>query len=159
MWIASSGVGAVEGQGRVQLIWAARVRKSPSIDGKSGERQRLTATVFDKFAQSFSNEGAPPSERTEVRVLYDDDNLYVGIVCYDSQPERILRQLGRRDQIPASDTVGIAIDSSHDHREAFAFTVNAAGVLQDSLWFQDDQNNPDWDAVWEAAVSEPPDGW
>src|SRR5260370_33228599 len=124
MWIASSGVGAVEGQGRVQLIWAARVRKSPSIDGKSGEQQWLTAPVFDQFVQSFPDEGAPPSERTEVRVLYDDDNLYVGIVCYDSRPERILRQLGGRDQIPASATVAIGIDSSHDRPEPFAFTVN-----------------------------------
>ncbi len=159
LWIASTALGAVEGPGTTQLIGAVRVSKAPSIDGKLDEPQWLTAPVFDQFVQSFPDEGAPPSERTEVRVLYDDDDLYVGIICYDSQPERILRQLGRRDHIPASDTVGIAIDSSHDHREAFAFTVNAAGVLQDSLWFQDNQNSEDWDAVWEAAVSERPDGW
>ena len=159
LWIASTAFGAVEGPGVTQLIQAVRVSKSPSIDGKLNEPQWLSAPVFDDFVQSFPDEGARPSERTEVRVLYDDDNLYVGIICYDSRPGQILRQLGRRDNIPASDTVGFAIDSNHDHREAFAFTVNAAGVLQDSLWFQDNQNSEDWDAVWEAAVSERPDGW
>jgi hypothetical protein len=159
LWIASTAFGAVEGPGRTQLIRAVRVSTSPSIDGKLSEPQWLTAPVFDKFVQQFPEEGSRPSERTEVRVLYDDDNLYVGIICYDSHPERILRQLGRRDRIPASDTVGFAIDSGHGHREAFAFTVNAAGVLQDSLWFQDNQNSDDWDAVWDAAVSARPDGW
>ena len=157
--IASTAFGAVEGPGRTQFIRAVRVSASPSMDGKLSEPQWLTAPVFDKFVQEFPEEGARPSERTEVRVLYDDDNLYVGIICYDSQPGQILRQLGRRDHIPASDTVGFAIDSGHGHREAFAFTVNAAGVLQDSLWFQDNQNSDDWDAVWDAAVSARPDGW
>ena len=159
LWIASTTFGAVEGPGQTQLIWAVRVSKPPSIDGKLDEPQWSTAPVFDQFVQSFPDEGAPPSERTDIRVLYDDDNVYVGIICYDSRPEQILRQLARRDHIPASDTVGIAIDSNHSHLEAFAFTVNAAGVLQDSLWFQDDQNSTDWDAVWEAGVSERPDGW
>src|SRR5712664_1103776 len=81
LWIASTALGAVEGPGRMQLIWAVRVSKSPSIHGKLDEPQWLTAPVFDKFAQSFPNEGAPPSERTEVRVLYDDDNLYVRIIA------------------------------------------------------------------------------
>lgn len=159
LWIASTALGAVEGPGRTQLIRAVRVSKPPTIDGKLVEPQWLTAPAFDQFVQQYPEEGARPSERTEVRVLYDDDNLYVGIICYDSHPEQILRQLGRRDRIPASDTIGFAIDSGHGHREAFAFTVNAAGVLQDSLWFQDNQNNDDWDAVWDAAVSARPDGW
>ncbi len=157
--IASTAFGAVEGPGRTQLIRAVRVSASPSIDGKLNEPQWLTAPVFDEFVQSFPDEGARPSERTEVRVLYDDDNLYVGIICYDSRPEQILRQLGRRDQIPPSDSVGFSLDSNHNHREAFAFTVNAAGVLNDSLYFQDNQNSDDWDAVWDVAVSARPDGW
>jgi len=90
--IASTAFGAVEGPGRTQLIRAVRVSAPPSIDGKLDDPQWLTAPVFDEFVQSFPDEGARPSEPTEVRVLYDDDNLYVGIICYDSRPEQILRQ-------------------------------------------------------------------
>src|SRR6266851_851532 len=82
LWIASTALGAVEGPGRMQLIWAVRVSKSPSIDGKLDEPQWLTAPVFDKFAQSFPNEGAPPSERTEVRVLYESCGSWAGATTF-----------------------------------------------------------------------------
>ncbi len=151
--------GAAEGPGRTQLIRAVRTSVAPSIDGKLSEPEWLNAPVFDDFVQSFPAEGMPPSERTELRVLYDDDKLYIGIICYDSQPGTILKQLGRRDRIPPSDNIGVAIDANHGHREAFVFSVNAAGVLQDGLFFQDNQSTDDWDAVWQGAASVRPDGW
>lgn len=157
--LASSAFGAAEGPGKTQTIRAKRTSRPPSIDGKLSEPEWLAAPVFDQFVQSFPDEGERPSEPTELRVLYDDDNLYVGIICFDSQPEKISRLLGRRDRMPASDTLGLAIDSNHSHREAFVFSINAAGVMQDGIFFQDTQSTNDWDAVWDAAVSARPDGW
>src|SRR5439155_178122 len=76
---------------------------------------------FDGFVQIFPNEGAAPSETTELRVLYDDRYLYVGILCRDSQPERIARPLGTRDAPPPSDFVEVAVDFAHHHRTAYLF--------------------------------------
>jgi len=156
---SSLAFAAAEGPGMTQLIQAARATSPIHLDGKLDEPGWRQAPLFNGFVQSFPEEGAQPSERTELRVLYDDDSLYVGIVCYDSRPEQILRQLGRRDRPPPSDAVGIAIDGNHDHRTAFIFVATAAGVLKDSLVYQDTQSSDDWDAVWAAEVATRPDGW
>jgi hypothetical protein len=121
--LASIAFGATEGPGKTQTIRAKRTSRPPSIDGKLSEPEWQAAPLFDQFVQSFPDEGERPSERTEVRVLYDDDNLYVGIICFDSQPETISRLLGRRDRMPASDTLGLAIDSNHSHREALVSRI------------------------------------
>jgi hypothetical protein len=73
------------------------------MDGALGEEAWKAAPVFDAFIQSYPQEGAAPSERTELRVLHDDRLLYIGIQCLDSQPSLIQDNLGRRDELPASD--------------------------------------------------------
>lgn len=80
-------------------------------------------------------------------------------MCFDSQPEGVIYRLGRRDKLPAADHVQIGIDSSHDHRTAYVFIVNAAGVLQDGLVYDGTNFTTDWDAVWDAKTSRRPDGW
>jgi hypothetical protein len=156
---SSLALAAAEGPGVTQRIQAARTTGPIRLDGKLDDPAWSQAPVFDGFVQSFPQQGAPPTERTELRVLYDRDTLYVGIVCYDSRPDLVMRQLGRRDRIPPSDVIGIAIDSNHDHQSALVFVVNAAGVLKDSLFYQDTQSSDDWDAVWEAEVAPREDGW
>lgn len=140
-------------------IQAQRTPKPIHLDGKLDEPQWATAPLFDHFVQSFPQEGAAPSERTELRVLYDNDNLYVGVIAHDSQPQSINRQLGRRDHPPESDSVTVTIDSAHDHRTAYSFTVNAGGILRDVLYFEDTKSSEDWDAVWDGAAAALPDGW
>ncbi|HZA51257.1 MAG TPA: DUF5916 domain-containing protein, partial [Myxococcaceae bacterium] len=71
----------------------------------------------------------------------------------------IVRSLGRRDDPPASDLVTVVVDATRSRRTAYAFAVNAGGVLQDGLYFDGDQFNPDWDGVWEASAAIGPDGW
>lgn len=140
-------------------VRAARLLTPLDIDGRLEEPAWDAAPLHDGFVQLFPAEGQPPSERTEVRVLFDDRNLYVGVVCRDSRPAEIRRPLGRRDVIPFSDKVGVFIDSSHDRRTAYIFEVNAAGVQFDELMYGDDQENSDWDAIWEVATAALPDGW
>jgi len=94
-----------------------------------------------------------------VRVLYDDQTLYVGVVCHDSRPREVSRPLGRRDNTPYSDQVMVFVDSMRDRRTAYVFGLNAAGVQSDELLFGDDQENADWDAVWDGATATLSDGW
>jgi hypothetical protein len=154
--IAGSASPASERPGDIR---AARTRQPIHLDGRLNEPAWADAPVFSDFVQSFPDEDAAPTERTELRVLYDDDNIYVGVKCFDSHPNEILRNLGRRDSPPASDSVGIGIDSAHDHRTAYVFQVNASGVLSDGLFFDGTNYTADWDAVWDARVQSLPDGW
>ncbi|MGZ3459287.1 MAG: carbohydrate binding family 9 domain-containing protein [Archangium sp.] len=151
---------AIEGPGINQFLQAERITAPIRLDGLLDEPGWQAAPRFDSFVQLFPDEGAAPTERTELRVLYDDQNLYVGVICHDSQPELIARPLGRRDKPPPnSDFVLVGIDSAHDHRTAFAFQVTAGGVLLDTLFYADNKYTDEWDAVWDAAVAERSDGW
>src|SRR5512139_1564553 len=79
---------------------ATRASGRIDVDGRLDEPAWRGAGVFTGFVEIYPDEGATPSEHTAVRFLYDDDRLYVGIVCYDSEPGRISRAMGRRDHVP-----------------------------------------------------------
>ena len=138
---------------------AVRAAGPVVLDGRLEEPAWAAAPAYDGFVQLFPAEGAPPSERTEVKVLYDDHALYVGVVCHDPDPGGIVRSLGRRDHPPYSDSVTIVVDSVHQGRTAYEFTLTAAGVQEDGIFYDDDQLTTDWDAVWEGAVATTRDGW
>ncbi len=156
---AMSAGAAVEGPGRQQFIRAAPARGDIRIDGRLDEPSWAEAPVFHEFVQRFPTAGAAPSERTELRILYDAERLYVGVISRDSQPALIDRRLGRRDSFPASDTVQLIIDSAHDHRTAYAFSLSAGGVHSDGLFYDDRNFTTDWDGIWEGATGSVEDGW
>ena len=158
-WVALPVLAAVEGPGVDQFIQATRTTEMIRADGKLDEPAWQQAPVFDAFVQTFPNANAAPSERTQMRVLYDERNVYFGFYLHDSQPENIIRTLGRRDQPPDSDAIQVVIDSAHDHRTGYVFKVTAGGVQADSLLFQDNKETQEWDAVWDGAASMAPDGW
>jgi hypothetical protein len=150
---------AVEGPGRNQFIRAAPAHGDMRNDGKLDEPAWADAPVFAGFVQRYPTTGAPPTERTEVRILYDSERLYVGVTSRDSQPALIDRRLGRRDSFPTSDTVQLIIDSTHDHRTAYAFSLSAGGVHSDGLFFDDRNFTADWDGVWDGATGSVENGW
>jgi Domain of unknown function (DUF5916)/Carbohydrate family 9 binding domain-like len=141
------------------LVRATRGSSRITLDGRPDEPAWNAAAPFDAFVQVFPAQGAAPSEPTELRVLYDDHYLYFAFRCRDSRPGLIGRKLGRRDAPPASDTVDVAIDFTHDHRTAYLFGVNAGGVQYDGLLYADNRSTMDWDGVWEAAVASDASGW
>lgn len=159
MTVAAISLAATEGPGVTQRIRAARATGRMRIDGKLNEAAWANAPVFEGFVQTFPKDDLPASEKTELRVLYDDDTLYVAVTSRDRHPELIQHRLSRRDQIPQSDRIDVLIDSIHDHRTAYRFSVNAGGVQQDSLIFNDTSVTDDWDSVWDAAAADIPDGW
>ncbi|MFT3842531.1 MAG: DUF5916 domain-containing protein [Myxococcaceae bacterium] len=140
-------------------IEAHRASGSIHVNGRFDEPSWAEAKPFDSFVESFPEENKAPSMRTEVRVLYDDTNLYIGVKCFDPEPSKVLRNLGRRDTTPIADQLEIAIDSAGDRRTGYSFNVNAGGVLRDLLLFADFNSTDTWDAVWDAAVDLTPEGW
>jgi hypothetical protein len=156
---ASSAWAAVEGPGSSQFLRAARAEGRIQVDGKLDEAEWTRAPVFADFVQNFPTAGAAPSERTELRVLYGEDAVYVGVIARDSKPERIDRRLARRDSDPFSDAVVLTVDPTHDHRTGYTFILTAGGVQTDGLYFDDNSFTADWDGVWDAAAGRVEDGW
>lgn len=141
---------------------AVATRTAPGavkLDGRLDEDAWRTTPPIGGFVQRDPNEGRPATEPTEARVLYTDAALYVGVRAFDSEPRRIRGQLTRRDVASPSDWIGVAIDSYHDRRTAFAFMVNPAGVKRDLLLFDDTNEDDSWDAIWDVAVSRDDSGW
>jgi hypothetical protein len=136
---------------------AVRTDASIRVDGRLDETAWAAAPVVDEFTQIDPDEGAPSTQRTEVRILYDDHALYVGARLWDSG--EIVGRLGRRDMpLGDSDWFGVMLDSYHDHRTAFGFDVNPAGVRRDEVKVIESDDNS-WDPVWDVATTVDEDGW
>jgi len=132
----------------------------PRIDGILDDPVWNSASAITGFTQSRPQDGEPATERTEVRVSYDKDALYVSARMYDSEAGRIAARLGRRDSYTQSDMFYVMIDSYHDHRTAFRFGVNPAGVRYDMIAANDDSYGDEgWDPVWDAGTRVDSLGW
>jgi hypothetical protein len=141
-------------------IVATRTDIRPQLDGRLDEPAWKTTPVSASFTQSFPDPGATPRQRTEVRVLYDNNALYVGVRAFDAHPDSIAAPLARRDAIGIySDWIYFAIDSYHDRRTAFGFAVNPRGVQKDEMISNDNSEDLNWDAVWQAATTIDSLGW
>ncbi|MEA2706012.1 MAG: hypothetical protein QOH22_800 [Gemmatimonadaceae bacterium] len=147
--------------GAVKVMRATRTSSSINIDGKLNEATWASAIPATDFTQSYPNVGAKPTDPTEVRILYDDEALYVGVRMFDSHPELIAAQLARRDAVGIySDWLHVMVDSYHDRRTSFRFSVNPRAVQKDVLEFDDNHGEDlNWDAVWEVATSIDSTGW
>ena len=138
---------------------AVRITEPPIIDGRLSDEVWQQASVADHFTQRDPNEGQAATERTEIRVLYDEDAMYVGARLYDTDPAGISRRVTARDEHPDADCVTIFLDPRHDHRTGVTFTVTAAGSQYDSVLSNDTFQDASWNAVWASAVSHDGQGW
>ena len=136
-----------------------RITEAPLIDGRLSDEVWQQAPVADHFRQRDPNEGQAATERTEIRVLYDEDAVYVGARLYDAEPALISRRVTARDEHPDADCVTIFLDPRHDHRTGVTFTVTAAGSQYDSVLSNDNFQDSSWNAVWASAVSHDSQGW
>jgi hypothetical protein len=164
LYLVLSGLGSGQTdtvpQGPIRSkVHAARASADITLDGQLAEAGWAAAPPISGFIQREPDEGAPASESTEVRVLYDDDALYIGARLYDSKPDSIRAQLARRDRITNSDRFLVFLDCYHDRRTGFYFGVNAAGTLYDGTLFNDDWDSDTWDGVWEGKVGRDSSGW
>jgi hypothetical protein len=142
---------------RFKTSYATRCVEPPNIDGRLDDDSWVQALPVNDFFQIEPIEFSAPSEQTFVRVIYDDNAIYISFECKDSNPEKIRKPLTRRDNYmdgfsSASDFVGFAIDSRNDDYNGNWFVVNAAGVKIDVSVSGHEEYDPSWDAVWDAAV-------
>ena len=140
-------------------LQAHRLTTPPTLDGLLTEPDWNIAGVATGFTVFEPNEGEAPSQRTEARVLFGDEAIYVGIRAFDTAPDSIVTRLARRDERAHSDWVDVVIDSYHDRRTAFRFGVNPAGVKVDGYMFDDTEEDDSWDAVWDVATHTDEHGW
>jgi hypothetical protein len=129
------------------------------IDGAFDDAAWTSARPIKAFVQREPEEDAAPTLQTEARVAFDTAALYVAVRAYDPEPDRIVGYLTRRDVGSSSDWIHVLIDSYHDRRTAYQFGVNPAGVKFDSYWFNDDNEDSSWDAVWDVVAVRTSDGW
>ena len=141
---------------------AVRVSEAPDIDGVLDETFWSTIEPVTDFRQRDPIDGAPASERSEVRIAYDENALYFGLVLHDSRPELIRRSiLERGGRIDKDDLVVIALDTYHDGRNGYIFEIGALGTQDDAL-FADERLAIDdwsWDGVYFTETRVTPDGW
>lgn len=129
------------------------------VEGELDEADWTGAEPITAFVQREPDEGAAPTHRTEARVLFDDEAIYVAVKAYDSNPGEIKAFLTRRDVNSSSDWIRVTIDSYFDRRTAYSFAVNPVGVKIDTYHFNDTNEDSTWDAVWDVATGVDPDGW
>ena len=138
---------------------AVRAADPVRIDGRLDEESWTAAPLVDGFVQRQPNPGAPATRRTEVRVLYREDAVYVGARLLD-HPDSIAAQLARRDATGTySDWFSVMLDSDQDRRSAFVFAVNPREVSQDYILAEDGREDRSWDAVWAVATRMDSVGW
>jgi hypothetical protein len=138
---------------------AARLTGSINLDGRLDEPAWASASPATSFTQYDPTEGAPATEKTEVRVLVGADALYIGAKLYESNPANIRPRLSRRDEPVDGDVFAVTLDSRHDHLTGYYFRVTAGGAMRDAVAGGPNGLDLSWDAVWEAAVFTDSSGW
>ena len=127
---------------------ASRTEKKPKIDGKLNDQCWEGANWTGNFIQQIPKQGKNPTQNTLVKILYDDNNIYVAFKCFDKGEIRSI--LTRRDvDASAGDIVGIAFDSYNDNHTAYEFNLTAAGQKIDMVHLGANNLDYNWDAVWD----------
>lgn len=163
--------------GQAAEVQAVRVEQGPRIDGYLTDPAWQSAIPFTEFRQVEPEPNADPTEKTELRVLFDESNLYVGILCLDSEPGRIAANTMAHDSVgsmsfgrmrfsfhrsgspsTSDDIVRILIDSFQDRRTAYIFYVNPLGARSEGLAYGGTPSL-NWDGIWEAKSRRLEEGW
>ena len=140
----------------------ARLTSALRIDGTLDEAIYESIPAISDFVQNDPVEGAPSTEKTEVWIFFDGDNVYVTARCWDSEPDRLIANEMRRDSfniVQSNDGFGFAFDTFHDRRNSVAFEVSAAGGRIDAQITNERQVNMDWNPVWDVKVGRFDGGW
>jgi hypothetical protein len=150
---------------------AVQVERGPTIDGVLDDEVWARAAIIDAFVQQEPDEGAASSERTEVRILYDLQTLYLSLRAYDAQPEAVTATEMRRDsnRILDEDNFQIILDTFMDSRSAYMFVTNPLGAQLDQQVANEGEGarfggassniNRDWDGVWSVSARRDEQGW
>jgi hypothetical protein len=157
-------------------VTAVRVKQGPRIDGSLSDPVWREAVPFTSFRMAEPQPNGQPTERTEVRILYDEANLYIGVFCLDGEPSRIAANslahdtgggggsmgygggYGHMPEGASDDTVRVLIDPFQNKRTAYIFSVNPRGARSEGL-ITGGQSSLNWDGIWDAEARILKDGW
>lgn len=142
-------------------ITAIRISEPVHIDGDLNKSVWRDALKISEFRQSEPVEGGTPTEETQVAILYDTHNIYFGVWCFDSQPDKLsAKQMTRDFEWGSDDDIEIMISPFNDNRNGYLFVTNPNGAMADS-WLGGDggRHNIDWNGVWNVRVTRDEKGW
>ncbi|MEL6303482.1 MAG: DUF5916 domain-containing protein, partial [Bacteroidota bacterium] len=144
---------------KIYVTQAIGGEEPPAIDGELNDLAWNLVDWTGDYIELRPDENTPPSYQTKFKIVYDSKFLYIGVRCYDAEPDQIVRRLSRRDGFDG-DWVEFNIDSYHDKRTAFSFTVTAAGVKGDEF-ISNNGNNWDgsWNPIWYTKTRVDDEGW
>jgi hypothetical protein len=151
-----------------RLAGAAR----PVVDGRVDDDVWAAVAPYSTFVQQEPYEGQQATERTEIRFLFDERTLYIGVICFDSEPDRLVVSQSRRDaDLGESDSIRILLDTFNDGQNAFVFGTNPFGIEYDGQVMAEGQSgqtgggggggglNVNWDADWTVRTQTTARGW
>ena len=162
------GVAAQQSSRERPSVRAVRVDRAPRIDGDLEEQAWELADPIDSFTQQEPNDGQPATDRTEVRVLYDSRNIYIGVHAYASEPVVATEMRRDSDRLFDEDNFQVILDTFHDSRNGYMFLTSPLGAKLEQQIFDEGEGgsrvttssvNRNWDGVWDAAARIVEDGW
>ena len=139
---------------------AVQAGEAPTIDGVLDDRVWQSATPLTDFIQAEPFEGQPASESTDVRIVYDDEAIYIGVALHDSDPAQIVTTDTRRDAgLGDMDSFQIIFDTYRDKQNGFVFGTNAAGIQYDAQVRSQGNASSSWDGSWDVKTNVTETGW
>ena len=139
---------------------ATRLETPIALDGRLDEAVYSTVQAVSEFIQQEPNEGAPATERTDTWIFFDDDTIYIAARCWDSQPERMVANEMRRDNLGIfqNENFAVVLDTFYDRRNAYLFHTNPLGGMFDGQITAGNMNR-DWNGVWDVRTDRFENGW
>ena len=144
--LAASPAPLLAGETEVQIV---RCTEPPTIDGRLDDAVWAHAAMIDHFGQAEPRPGAPPSQRTEARLLYDSNFLYIGVRAFDTDPAAIVaKQMIFDASMRSDDRINIILDTFHDRRNGYFFQLNPLGTRGDALLENNTRFQRQWNGIW-----------
>ncbi|MFV8440859.1 DUF5916 domain-containing protein [Flavobacterium sp. LB2P44] len=152
---------SVLGFSQKKVLQTKFISESIAIDGTLDETIWQSASIANDFIMFEPDNGKkiPENKRTEVKILYDNEAIYVGAIMYDENPDKILKEITQRDDFGTSDIFGIFINGYNDGQQDFQFFVNAADGQADCITTDTNGEDYSWDAVWKSKAVITDKGW
>lgn len=147
--------------GQKKILQTQFTKEKITIDGKFDEPVWQTAAIATDFVMVAPDNNKPiaPERKTEVKVIYDNEAIYIAAKLYDNHPEKISKELASRDSFATADHFGVQLNGYNDGQQEFRFFVSAAGVQIDLLYTQANGEDMSWDAIWESKTQITDFGW
>lgn len=149
------------GQNPKKVLHTKPTKERITIDGEFNEAAWQTAEDATNFIMIFPDNGKviEDSKKTEVKIVYDDNAVYIAARLYDDEPNKILKELTLRDDFATADHFGVFFNGYNDGQQEFRFFVSAAGVQQDGVYTEANGEDFSWDAIWDSQTEITSYGW